>query len=181
MFHPGAQALIDYWTARASGGRAPARETIDPGELHHVLNQVFMVGRTARGRYPLRLAGDLLVGLHGEDLHGRSLLTLWSERDRPRLEAALEEIRRTPAPLVVMAEALTDGPSLSMEVVFAPLAVSAAGVERYLGLYQPLALPSRLQGRPVRELAVRALRRTASEDLAVRPLRLAAFQGRRIA
>ena len=86
--------------------------------------------------------GDLLV------LRGANGLMLWSERDRLRLQGALEDIRRRPEPLVAMAEVLTDGPSLSLEVLFAPLAAHDGGPERYLGLYQPLGMVSRLQDRP---------------------------------
>ena len=79
-----------------------------------------------------------------------------------------------------MAEALTDGPSLNMEVLFAPLTAHDGGPDRYLGLYQPLSMVSRLQGRRVRELSVRALRRpAANEDTG--PVRLATLFGRRIA
>ena len=91
------------------------------------------------------------------------------------------DIRRRPEPLVALAEALTDGPSLSLEVLFAPLAAHDGGPERYLGLYQPLAMVSRLQGRPALELSVRALRRPATANEETAPVRLATLYGRRVA
>jgi hypothetical protein len=181
MFHANTQRLIDYWTHRAAPGRAPARSSIDPGDFRQLTGQAFMVGRPDRGRYAMRLAGGLLAGLHRGDLRDTDLLTLWSERDRLRLVAALEEARSTATPLVVMAEALTDGPSLSLEVLLAPLSAPPGGLERYLGLYQPLAMLSRLQGRPVLELSVRALHRPGAANAPVQPVRLASAYGRRIA
>jgi hypothetical protein len=143
--------------------------------------QTFILGREARGAYTVRLAGGFVRELHRKDLRGADGLMLWSERDRLRLREALEDIRRRPEPLVAAAEALTDGPSLSLEVLFAPLAAHDGGPERYLGLYQPLAMVGRLQGRPALELSVRALRRAGTANEEAAPLRLATLHGRRVA
>jgi hypothetical protein len=181
MFHDNTQALIDYWQARAEPGRAPCRSTIDPGDLRRLIPQTFIAGRMERGLYPLRLAGGFVGDLHRRDLRGANALGLWSERDRLRLQQALEEIRLRPAPLVVACEALTDGPGLSLEVTFAPLRSHDGGPERYIGLYQPLSLVSRLQGRAALELSARAFHRVGVAQPAESPIRLAALDGRRIA
>jgi hypothetical protein len=182
MFHANTQRMIDYWSARAQPGRAPRRALIDPGDFRQLMSQTFILGREAHAEYPFRLAGGFVGDLHRRDLRQVDGMTLWSERDRLRLRTALEEIRRGPEPLVVMAEALTEGPSLSLEVFFAPLAAPEGGAERYLGLYQPLGMVSRLRGYPVLELSVRALRRSgAANEAGAAPLRLAALDGRRIA
>jgi hypothetical protein len=178
MLHSNTQRMIDYWSSRTEPGRAPQRSAIDPADFRPLMSQVFVVGRAGRGRYEMRLAGGLVADLHGRDLRAADALSLWSERDRLRLQAALEEARQAPGPLVVMAEALTDGPSLSLEVLFAPL---AGAMDRYLGLYQPLAMLARLQRRPVLELSVRALRRPGAANAPAVPVRLAALNGRRIA
>ena len=181
MFHANTHLLIDYWTARAQPGRAPSRAAVDPTEFRQLMPQTFVLGRKARGSYAMRLAGGFVTDLHGRDLRQADALSLWSEHDRLRLQGALEDIRRHPEPLVVMAEGLTaGGPSLTMEVLLAPLTAHDGGPDRYLGLYQPLAMVSRLQGRNVRELSVRGLRRpAANEDSG--PVRLATLYGRRIA
>jgi hypothetical protein len=178
MFHANTQRLLDYWSARAAPGRAPRRSMIDPGEFRQLTPQCFILGRAGRGGYPVRLAGGFVGALHGRDLVGLDGLALWSERDRLRLQAALEEARRSAGPIVVMAEALTEGPTLSLEVLLAPLSASEGGLERYLGLYQPLAMVSRLQGRLVSELSVRAIRRPGAVNEEMPALRLAALHGR---
>jgi hypothetical protein len=180
MFHSNTQRIIDYWTERSERGRAPSRSAVDPGELRELLPQIFILGREGRGTYVFRLLGGFVGELHGRDLRGASALTLWSERDRPRLQTALEEIRVRPEPLLAMAEVLTDGPSLSLEVLFAPLS-ARGGPERYLGLYQPLGPASRLGGRVAQELRIRALRRPEGLRTAAPPLRLATLSGRRVA
>ena len=172
MFHANTQRMIDYWTVRAAPGLAPTRASIDPGAFPHLVNQAFILGRAGRGRYAMRLAGGLPTSLHGRDLRGCDGLSLWAERDQARLASALEEARRDAGPLVVMAEAMSEGSSLSIEVLFAPLSAPLGGVERYLGLYQPLGPVARLAGRPVQALAVRALHRPAGPTARVHTLRL---------
>jgi hypothetical protein len=181
MFHANTQRMINYWTARAQSGRAPSRGAIDPSDFHQLIAQTFILGREGRGDYRVRLAGGFVRELHRRDLRGDDGLQLWSERDRLRLTGALEDIRRRPEPLVTMAEVLTDGPSLSMEVLFAPLTAHDGGPERYLGLYQPLAMIGRLQGRPALELSVRALRRPVAANEQTAPVKLATLHGRRMA
>jgi hypothetical protein len=188
MFHANTVRLIDYWTSRAPAGRAPSRGAIQPGDFRQLMPQVFMLGRSDRGVYPVRLAGGFVTDLHRRDLRGENGLWLWSERDRLRLQTALEELRHHPEPLVATAEALTDdGPGLALEVLFAPLIAHDGGPDRFLGLYQPLSMVARLNGQPALELSARSLRRAGAaneqpgaEDDAPR-LRLAAVDGRRVA
>jgi hypothetical protein len=181
MFHANTERLIAYWTGRAQPGRAPSRSAIQPADFRQLIPQTFILGREARGRYRVRLAGGFVADLHGRDLRSADGLALWSERDRLRLQGALEEIRRDPAPLVATAEVLTDGPTLPIEVFFAPLTAHDGGPDRYLGLYQPLAMVSRLQGRAALELSIRSLRRPGAANQAAPRVRLAAIGGRRIA
>jgi hypothetical protein len=180
MFHANTQLMIDYWTARARNGAAPSRAAVNPGDFRQLMAQTFILGREGRGDYRIRLAGGFVRELHRRDLRATDGLALWSERDRTRLQGALEDIRARPEPLVAMAEALTDGPSLSLEVLFAPLAAHDGGPDRYLGLYQPLAMISRLHGRAALELSVRALRRAGSTAVAPTPIRLATVDGLRM-
>jgi hypothetical protein len=181
MFHANTQRMLDYWTAQAANGRAPSRAAIHPGDFRQLLSQVFILGREARGSYGFRLVGGFVGELHRRDLRGVNTLALWSEHDRLRLQTALEETRARPEPLVVMAEALSGGSSLSMEVLLAPLAAHDGGPDRYLGLYQPLGMVSRLGGRPVEELSIRALRYPGAADAEDRAVRLATLHGRHIA
>ncbi|RAK56414.1 PAS domain-containing protein [Phenylobacterium deserti] len=181
MYHANTQKLIDYWASRASPGRAPSRSAIQPADFRQLMPQTFILGREDKGQYPVRLAGGFVADLHRRDLRAVNGLHLWSERDRLRLQTALEEARRRPEPLVAVVEALADGASLPMEVLFAPLTAHDGGPDRYLGLYQPLSMVTRLQGLPVLELSVRSLRRPGAANEAASHLRLAAVGGRRIA
>jgi len=181
MFHSNTERMIDYWTARAVQGRAPSRASVQPADFRQLMPQVFILGREGRGQYPVRLAGGFVGDLHGCDLRGVNGLDLWSERDRLRLQTALEEIRARPEPLVAVTETLTDGPSLPMEVLFAPLVAHDGGPDRFLGLYQPTSMVARLMGRTALELSVRRLTRPGAANEEAPRVRLAAIGGRQVA
>src|SRR5262249_41148167 len=122
MFHSNTELLIDYWRERRSGRALPDRADIDPAEFAPLLPQSFIVGRAGAGTYPLRLAGERVVDIHGRGLRGENVLDLWARLHRPELQTALEGALRAPQPLVVSAEARTDdGEMLKLEVMFAPL------------------------------------------------------------
>ena len=185
MFHANTQKLIDYWRERAGDAALPTRMAVDPTHFRELMSQVFIIGRVATGIYPIRLAGGLIADLHQKDLRQQNLITLFRDQDRQLLKAALESARRRPEPLVVTTFALTDGPHggpgphLPLEILFAPLAAAPGSPERFLGLYQPLALATRLQARPITTLAAQSY--AGPSALAPPRLRLAAVDGRRIA
>jgi hypothetical protein len=157
------------------------RTSIDPSAFAVAAPQAFILGRTYTGVYPVRLAGGFVSDLHGRDLRRLNGLSLWAERDRSRLQAALEEIRRRPEPLVATAEVMSDAGRVGMEVLFAPLAGPDGDIDRFLGLYQPLGLTARLQGRPALTLALRSLKRAGAANEEAPRLRLATLHGRHVA
>jgi hypothetical protein len=176
MFHSATQRLIDYWRSRSVDAAVPARASVSPADFAELMPQVFILGRTFTGVYPMRLAGGFV-----SDLHRLNGLVLWTERDRSRLQTALEEARRRPEPIVALAEVVSDAGAIGMEVLFAPLAGPNGEADRFLGLYQPLGLTARLQGRPALSLNIRALQRTGAANEYVPRLRLATLDGRHVA
>lgn len=181
MVHPNTERLTEYWRAHRVGEAAPRRADIDPMDFHAILPQVLIVGRSAQGTFPFRLVGGFVADLHRADLRGRCLLELWRPSDRWQLKSALEFARGRPEPVVVHADILTDGaPSVSMEVLLAPLAGPSGEVDRFIGLYQPTSPVSRLMGRAATALAIGGIARSDGDEAAP-SLRLAAVDGRRIA
>jgi hypothetical protein len=181
VFHSNTERLIDYWRSRGGEGRLPTRMAVNPADFSDLIAQVFIVGRVATGIYPIRLAGAFLGELHQRDLRQQNALSLFRERDKLEIKAALEAARRRPEPVVTTVEVPTDGPSINMEVLFAPLATAEGSPERYLGLYQPLNMVSRLRGLPAREFAVRSIQSLGPANEETPRLRLATLDGRRIA
>ena len=159
----------------------PARTAIDPADFASLLPQVFIAVREAEGTYRFRLAGELLIDLHGRGLRGENLLSLWARTDRFELISALESTLRAPQPLVIGAHARADGAlTAGMEILFAPLVGPQGQADRFLGLYQPTARLAGLRGLVVHELTVRSI--NGGEPRSAPPrLRLAALDGRCIA
>ncbi|MDB5432038.1 MAG: hypothetical protein JWP35_3154 [Caulobacter sp.] len=180
MAHPNTDRLIDYWRQRRGAREAPTRASIDPTHFTDLLPQIFIAGVASLGNYPLRLSGGFVTELHGRDLRAENLVTLWSHADRARLQSGIEIARRRAEPFVVEADIHAEGvPTVGLEVLFAPLLGPSGETDRILGLYQPLSMISRLQGRPAQTLAIRAMAPAAGPE---RPaLRLAAIDGRLIA
>lgn len=181
MFHSNTERLIDYWRRLDGQGRLPARAAVDPAAFADLAPQAFMLGRVGSGIYPVRLTGGFVDALHQRDLRRQNALSLFAQRDRMTLQTALESARRRPEPLVATVDVASEGASIGMEILFAPLAGADGGPDRFLGLYQPLAMVARLDGRPAGLFGVRSLRGTGPANEEAPRLRLAALDGRRIA
>ena len=180
MFHSNTELLIDYWRAKRGSGALPARTAVDPADFAPLLPQTFILGRMAPGVYPVRLAGEFVVDVHGRGLRGENAMNLWTRLHRIELQSALEGVLRAPQPLVISADARTDeGLTARFEVLFAPLTGASGLPDRFIGLYQPTSATHRLRNHPVRDLLIRAV---GGADLRVTShLRLASLDGRRIA
>jgi len=184
MAHLNTELLTDYWRARLPAFGSPPRSSIDPTQFVNLLPQVFILGRLGAGQYAFRLVGGLLADLHDRGLQGADFLSLWQSPDRASLKSAMEGAARRSHPLIVNARGHSlDGERIELEVLLAPVSGQGGGVDRFLGLYQPL---SRLTGQTVQQLAIQRIGATGPagvrEPMIEAPrLRLAALDGRRIA
>lgn len=177
MLHSNTERLIDYWRAQKTGRLSPSRSSIDPSDISELLPQVFMLGRSAPGQHLFRLTGDVVTAVHGRDLRRTEFLSLWSLTDRPRLAAALEAARRLAEPFTITADARpSEGPSIRLELVIAPLLAEAAPTDRFIGLYQPLSPLAVLRDRPVVEMSLIRMNAVDAKPSAPR-IRLAAVDG----
>ncbi len=179
MLHSNTERLIDYWRERKRGAFSPPRNAIDPTELSGMLPQVFILGRTAPGRFVFRLAGGLVTQVHSRDLRQVDFLDLWTSEDRPRLTAILEAARRGCEPVVAVAEARSSRGAAPIELTLAPLLAETAPQDRMLGLYQPLESLAPLADLPA-GLTLRHVASAAERSASPR-IRLAAIDGRLIA
>lgn len=155
------------------------RADLDLSAFAHLAPQLIVVGRGQAGLYPFRLVGGLVRDLHGRRLLGENLMDLFTLNSRTELRPALEAARRGRAMLVagVTGRSVT-GQSVTLELLFAPLAGPSGDVDRFLGLYQPLTPLIGLRGERLADLVITSLH--AGETDAPR-LRLAALDGRQIA
>jgi len=178
MFHSNTELLIDYWRRRRGGRPTPRRADIDPTGFAALAPQAFIAQRETGGDVTFRLAGEAIVELHAMPLGGESLLGLWRADCRARLAMLLGAALAHAAPMVVLAEALSERALTSeVEVLFAPLTGPDGTPDRFLGLYQPLRAGWLGSLGP---LAMRAVNGLPESGERARP-HLAAVDGRRIA
>jgi hypothetical protein len=178
MFHSNTELLIDYWRGLRVEGAVPARAAVDPAGFAALAPRTLVADRDEAGDFRLRLAGELVIDLHGRPLRGHALVRLWRPLHRRRLAALLEASLAAGEPLVVAAGACAgDDAHLKLEILFLPLLGPGGGADRFLGLYQPTAGTWR---GPIGELALLAA--CGVFDEGEQPhLRLATLDGRLIA
>lgn len=192
MFHPNTQRMVADWSRRCGDRPAPLRTDFSPAALGGLMPQLFMLdGET--GEDDFRLIGGLISDLHAKDLRGTPFRELWEPTDMLKATAAVSEVRATLQPVVITARAHTaEGYETRLEIVLAPFLGPDGGVERILGLYQPLSSLARLLGKPVEALSFRGLQTAdAAEAIWTAPaapqrptradLKVVAIDGRRVA
>lgn len=179
MFHSNTQDLIDHWRALRRGEQAPAREALDPAAIAEILTQVFLIGRHSPA-LPFRLAGGLLTDLHGRSLRGEGFLDLWGPPSRPAVREAVQTAVANREPVIVYADAGAAGGVLGLEIFLAPLTGPGGGLDRLLGLYQPITSLSVLRGEPIGLLAHRYAVPLGHDRPRPARLRLAAVDGLRV-
>ncbi len=178
MSHSNTELLIDYWQKRIFSGAAPRRAAIDPADFPTLLPQVFILGRFAPGKYAFRLSGGLLRDLHGRDLRGVEFTSLWATDASLSLQTEMERARRTASPLKLRARAVAGDVLADLEITLMPLSNDAGGVDRMLGLYQPISPLARLRGQVVEKLLL--VRSDAEDNVGRTHIRLAAVGGQRV-
>ena len=176
MHHSKTDGLLAYWRGISRDSLVPARADLDPMAFRELLPQVFMLGRVAAGDYRYRLVGSAVDELHGTLKRGDAALPLWAEDDRVQLKAVFEAVARRCEPVVITALGEASPFSLTLEILFAPLAGKDGRVDRLLGLYQPLAPIARLHERPFAALSVMRIAKASGDDAP--RLRLASVSGR---
>ncbi len=66
--------LYDYWSSKRGRAEMPTRESIDPGEIAHLLPNLMLVDVLEQGaRFRIRLVGAALTDATGVDATGRYL------------------------------------------------------------------------------------------------------------
>lgn len=177
MFHPNTLQLIACWRDRRGERPAPARSDIQLADIGALAPWCFIALAEPDGDVRFRLAGEGIINLHGRLLVGESLPTLWRPSRRPLVTQALSIALSAAEPVVLTATARGgNGAEVGLEVLCAPLSGPDGRLDRFLGLYQPLA--QRFEA-PLEALDLAGVNGGLRER---RPpeLRLAAADGRRI-
>lgn len=178
--HPNTERFCSDWRARRGGRPMPHRRDLDPALFGALAPQLFMLGTEADGSDLFRLAGALLIDLHGRELAGGAFVRLWARPERASVAQAVERARRIAAPLVLSAEGLTaEDDRAGLEITLAPVLGPSGAPDRTFGLYQPTTPLARLRGRTLGGLRLRAV--SAAAEPRPAHLKLVVLDGRRVA
>jgi len=137
--HKNITKLIGYWSDKKVGFKAPLRASIYPGDFLAVLPQILIIGRQAKGTYPVRLAGGFVDLTLGRSPHGRNLLDLFDRDSHAIISGLIENSRVQVEPCVLSAQGQTQkGSERHYQLMLAPLTGPSGLSDRFLGLLQPL-------------------------------------------
>lgn len=141
--------LIGYWSDKKVGSKAPLRATIYPGDFLAILPQILIVGRQAKGTYPVRLAGGFVDLTLGRSSRGRNLLDLFDTDGHAMISGLIENSRVQVEPCVLSAQGQTQkGLVRHYQLILAPLTGPSGLSDRFLCLLQPLT--SQFEGDDIR-------------------------------
>lgn len=135
MRHKSSLELFDYWRAKRGNRPAPNRTDIEPADIRKLLPHVFICDLTAGNELKFRLAGTGLCALHGRELKGQALPSLWladGVRNAGRTGASVVT-RATPAVLTL--DCLSAGARvIQAEMLLLPLTGPSGKQDRLIGL-----------------------------------------------
>ena len=129
---PDLHRLYDYWRARCSAGRLPARADIDPLELPDMLGRLVLfdvLRDPLRFRYRL-LGSKLIMARHGgPELTGKLIDDHPDAAFRAQAAANLTRVATTGRPLAIHRDTVLDGRLRRSDTLCLPLASDGTTVD----------------------------------------------------
>lgn len=154
--HPNTQAVLDAWRRLSEGVAANDGPTTE--DYPDLVGRLFVLNHVADHDYSFRRVGYALERLFGRQLVDHNFLSIWSESERPLVNAGLAAATVDRGPVLIRArgETLT-GKRVDIEFALAPLFGKPGSPTRFLGLCQPMTPEDVLSGRPLRRLQALAI------------------------
>jgi len=91
------QELESYWRELGGARRIPVRTQVEPSRIDAILPQCFILEHVAPGVARMRVVGQMLNTLAGNDLRGMPLSALFDVESRPALQSWLMRVFKGPA------------------------------------------------------------------------------------
>lgn len=135
--------LYAYWKRIRGEHAAPARTDIQPGDIPHILADVFMIDLDPTREFPLLLCGARLEALWLKRQKGSAFLDFWRTEAQRNIAASLLTVIDATMPFVGAARACAPGhPDIEMELLLLPLRKTGAAPARVLGALTPNYQPA---------------------------------------
>jgi hypothetical protein len=114
--------LFAYWNERRGSRLAPERGDIEPGAIHDILGDSFIITFDRPADHPFRLAGTRVCVLFGHEVKGEPFVQLWDEASRERIQELVALIANEGSAVVAGAVARTaEGSRADIELLLLPL------------------------------------------------------------
>ena len=175
--HPESRAFLSSWQAlnglndHANSGVSMSKDAAN------LVERIFLAQRTQEGVFTFRTIGSELKLWTGRDLRDHDVSSLFHGTDRPLMRGLMDAAMAAPGPALARSAAFGAGFGQRTEVewVLLPL-VDKSGIERILGLFQPINQANSIS-KPVLRFSLTALLPPLPE-MPVRPgLRLVVNRG----
>ncbi len=161
MKHPSSRTLFEYWERRRGTRPAPERSEIEPGDIRHVLGDVFVLAVDRVKGHPFRLAGTRVCALFGHELKGEAFVALWEQAGRHSITEFIGAVTEEKSCIVASATAqAAHDPVLTvnLELLLLPLAFRWRHDARLIGALSPMGAPYWLGAKPVGPLHIGGFR-----------------------
>lgn len=165
MGHPTVHALFNYWNRQRNGSAAPERADIHPGDIRGILPEVFLLERSADGRFYYRLAGTLLCQNARRELKGQRPLAHFTDLDRRKMQIALTQVAEKG--LIFKADILgisAKGRSVEQQWIVLPLRKGDGPFARLIGACVTLEEPFWLGRDPIVRNSILSARMISTQN-----------------
>lgn len=165
MGHPTVHALFNYWNKQRNGNAAPERAEIHPGDIRGILPEVFLLERSADGRFYYRLAGTMLCQNARRELKGQRPLAHFADLDRRKMQIALTQVAEKG--LIFKADILgisAKGRSVEQQWIVLPLRKGDGPFARLIGACVTLEEPFWLGRDPIVRNSILSARMISTEN-----------------
>lgn len=165
MGHPTVHALFNYWNRQRDGSAAPERADIHPGDIREILPEVFLLERSADGRFYYRLAGTLLCQNARRELKGQRPLAHFTDLDRRKMQIALTQVAEKG--LIFKADTLgisAKGRSVEQQWIVLPLRKGDGPFARLIGACVTLEEPFWLGRDPIVRNSILSARMISTQN-----------------
>lgn len=159
MRHDGSRALYSHWKSLCRGNVIPDRNDLEPAQIGHLLQDVFILGADLDGSWNYRVAGTRLSAFAGRELREEGFERWWRAADRIDASRIVSNVAQDACPMVGGVKALgMDEQMHDCELILLPLRHGGRNRLRLLGGLFPMPATASKIGLQIEEMGLVSIR-----------------------